>query len=128
MYVSGGAGRYIVEHQFLGCASAERDYDVGKHLLLGGVILLIFAGAINRHAACGAAGDYGDIFNRVFSINKFPGYGVAGLMIGGELLRLFGHHLALFFGTGDNLEDRLVYLGLRYEAAFSADGENCRFV
>ena len=116
---SGGLGRLldivgracgdIVENQRLGDTSAETDDDILEHLLAG-VIGLILGGQGHGIAARHTARNNRDLVNGILRLELVEEDRVTCLVIGGELLFLVAHDLALLLGANDDLDGRLLDL------------------
>ena len=120
--VVGGAGGDIVEDQRLGDAAAQQGDDLLPHFLAGHVAAVMLRqgeGVAARHAA----GDDGDLVDRVLGLAVVGRDGVAALVIGGEPLFLLGDDLGLLFGAGNDLDGRLLDVLLDDGLAALAGGE-----
>ncbi len=121
--IAGRAGRDIVKEQLFGNSAAEAGDDALEHLRLGGEVLGVLVGTIERKAACHAARDDGYIVHGVRVLQKFRGYRVAGLVVSGQALCLVRHLAALFLRAHLDLEYCLVAVGHRNEAVLAAHSQ-----
>ena len=124
--VTGGAGGDIVKEQLLGDSAAQSHNDALEHLGAAAEVLQIFLRTEEGEAAGVAAGDDGDIVDRVNILEEAAGNSVAGLVISGELAGLLAHLAALLLGAHLDLEYGLVHILHVDEAVLAAHGqESC---
>ena len=94
--VVAGSGGHLLEEDLFGAASAHEGGEARFEILLGDGVL-VFLGEVDGDAERHTAGDDGDLVKRVRVLAQRGDEGVAGLVIGGDLLLFVGeeHRLAL---------------------------------
>ena len=115
--VSGGARRHLVlaEHQFLGDATAHRHRQHGDELFEA-LRDLIALGQRLHHAKRAAARNDGRLVNGRRGRHRHRDERVAGFVIGGQPLFLFGHDEGAPFGAHHDLVARILEFLTRDDA------------
>ena len=100
--VVAGTGGHLLEEDLFGAATAHEGGETGFEVLLGDGVL-VFLGEVDRDAESHAAGDDGDLVERVGVLAERGDEGVAGLVIGGDLLLFVREEHRLALGTHHDL-------------------------
>ena len=100
--VVAGAGGHLLEEDLFGAAAAHEGGEPGFEILLGDGVL-VFLGQVDRDAERHAAGDDGDLVERVGVLAQGGDEGVTGLVIGGVALLFVGEEHGLALGAHHDL-------------------------
>ena len=100
-------GGRLAEHQFLGGPPTHREHQPGDHLRTGHQTLVVL-GHRHRVPAGPAAGQDGDLVDRLDVRHRPSGEGVAALVVRGDLLLGLADDPALAPGTADHPVDGLL--------------------
>ena len=123
--VVAGTGGHLLEEDLFGAASAHEGGEAGFEIVLGDGVL-VFLGEVDRDAESHAAGDDGDLVERVRVLAQRGDEGVTGLVIGGDALLLVGEEHGFALGTHHDLvlgDFKVVHVdGLAVEAGGGEGG------
>ena len=120
-------GGGLAEHQFLGGPATHREHQSSDHLRAGHQTLVVLG---NRHRVPTgtAAGQDGDLVDRL-DVGHCPGReSMATFVVRGDLLLEFADHLALAAGTADDPVNGFFQRSSGDDRAVLAGGEQCRLV
>ena len=87
--VAAGAGGHLLEEDLFGAATAHEGGEAGFEIVLGDGVL-VFLGEVDGDAEGHAAGDDGDLVERVRVLAQGGDEGVTGLVVGGDALLFVG--------------------------------------
>ena len=100
--VVAGAGGGGMEDHFFRRTATQQDADAAEKFFLAVEELLLLRRLHGVAQGALGVGDDGDLAHRLRALLTGGDEGVAYLVVGDELLLLFGEHGALLFGTGDD--------------------------
>ena len=127
LQIVGGAGGDIAQHQLFGHAPAQTDGNLLGQLAFGPVALVLLRQG-DGHTSGSAAGDNGDLMDRVGSLQLIDDDGVTGLVVGGQPACVLGDHTAFLLGACDDLKHGLVQVVVGDKALFAAGSQQSGLV
>ncbi len=100
--VAAGAGGHLLEEDLFGATTAHEGGEAGFEIVLGDGVL-VFLGEVDGNAESHAAGDDGDLVERVGVLAQGGDEGVTGLVVGGDALLFVREEHGLALGTHHDL-------------------------